>query len=498
MQVSVDHLIFLAVGLLAGGFVAWFIMKGRLTLADANGRAAGEVERTSLAEQLKAASQGIAGLKTRLTDAEARAHELQIGLDKASRECAQFAERAARLAAVETERENLVQDQAGLKAKIAELNTTLEKERTQTQEKLALLNEAREQLSNQFKTLANEILDEKSKKFTEQNLTNLGQLLNPLQERLKTFQAKIEEVYVNEGKDRSALVEQVKMLTQLNNTLSQDTQNLTLALKGDRKAQGNWGEIILDDVLEKAGLLRDQHYERQGSIKTDDGQTHVIPDVVVHLPGDRHLVVDSKMTLPDYRAFASAENEDERAAALKRHLASIRTHIKGLSEKNYQALYSLKSLDFVVMFIPLEPAFMLAVTNDRELFQQAWDKNVLLVSPSTLLFVVRTVAHLWRQEGLSRNAKEISNRGAELYDKLVGFVADLQKVGERIQQAQDSYNDARKKLSEGSGNVIRQAEMLKKLGVKPSKTVPAQWVESALEEPLKVLTNESVKNNVEE
>jgi DNA recombination protein RmuC len=196
------------------------------------------------------------------------------------------------------------------------------------------------------------------------------------------------------------------------------------------------------------------------------------------------------MTLPDYRTFASSDNEDERSAALKRHLTSIRTHIKNLSEKNYQTLYGLKSMDFVVMFVPLEPAFMVAVTNDRELFQQAWDKNVLLVSPSTLLFVIRTVAYLWRQEDLSRNAKEISNRGADLYDKLCGFIADLQKVGERIQQAQDSYIDARKKFCDGSGNVIRQAEMLKKLGVKPSKTLPPQWIEPALAEPLLAITSD--------
>jgi DNA recombination protein RmuC len=542
MQVSIAHFIFLVIGLLAGGLLAWLILKSRLALADANGRASGEVERTSLAEQLKAASQETAGVKTRLANTEAHVQKLQSELDTASRECAQLAERTARLAVVEeaqketgeaaeklkkdvsdwreangrlttdvaakqqrltelgqahqqlsTERDNLLNDRAGFQAKIAELTTTLDKERTQAQENLALLNEAREQLSNQFKALANEILDEKSKKFTDQNQTNLSQLLNPLKQQLTDFKTKIEDVYVNEGKDRSALTEQVKQLIQLNNSLSQDAQNLTLALKGDRKAQGNWGEIILDDVLEKAGLRADQHYERQGNVKSEDGQFHLIPDVVIHLPGDRDLVVDSKMTLPDYRAFASAENEDERAAALRRHLGSIRTHIKGLSEKNYQTLYGLKSLDFVVMFVPLEPAFMLAVTNDRELFQQAWDKNVLLVSPSTLLFVVRTVAYLWRQEGLSRNAKDISNRGAELYDKLVGFITDLQKVGERIQQAQDSYNEARKKFSEGSGNVIRQAEMLKQLGVKPSKPLPAQWVEPALEEPLPALTNESTK-----
>lgn len=543
MQISIIHFVFLSVGFASGYFVVWLILKGKLALADANGRAASEVERTSLAEQLKAALQEIASLKLRLNNSEGSSQKLQIDLDKANRECAQFTERAQRLIVVEenhketceiaeklkrdvsdlreingrltadiaakqkrlveieqtqqnlsTERDALLKDQAGFLAKIAELNTTLDKERTQAQEKLELLNEAREQLSNSFKTLANEILDEKSKKFTDQNQTNLGLILNPLKQQLTDFKTKIEEVYVNEGKDRSVLTDQVKQLILLNNSLSQDAQNLTLALKGDRKAQGNWGEIILDDVLEKAGLHAGQHYERQGSIKSEDGQSHVIPDVVLHLPGDRHLVVDSKMTLPDYRAFASADDEEERVAALKRHLTSIRTHIKGLSEKNYQSLYGLKSLDFVVMFIPLEPAFMIAVTNDRELFQQAWDKNVLLVSPSTLLFVVRTIAYLWRQEDLSRNAKDISNRGAELYDKLVGFIIDLQKVGDRIQQAQDSYNDARKKFSEGSGNVIRQAEMLKKLGIKPSKALPSQWVGLAIEEPPQESANESPNN----
>jgi len=489
MQISAIDFIFLVVGLLAGGGVVWLILKNKLALAAAAGHASGDVERTALTEQLKAASLEIAGLKTRLTTSEGHASNLQGELGNAIRESAQLAERAKRVPDLEQahqqalkERDDLLRAQSGLKAEIAAQTTTIEQERSQTQEKLALLNDAREQLSNQFKALANEILDEKSKKFTEINQTNISQLLDPLQEKIKAFQTKVEEVYVSEGKDRIALAEQVKMLTQLNNTLSQDTQNLTLALKGDRKAQGNMGEVILDDVLERAGLLRGQHYERQGSVKSEDGQSHVIPDVVINLPGERHLVVDAKMTMPDYRAFAVSDNEDERAAALKRHMTSIRAHIKGLSEKNYQALYGLQSLDFVVMFIPLEPAFMLAVTNDSELFQQAWDKNVLLVSPSTLLFVVRTVAYLWRQEGLSRNAKEISNRGAELYDKLVGFVADLQKVGERIQQAQDSYNDARKKLSEGGGNVVRQAEMLKKLGVKPSKALPAQWVEAAVDE----------------
>lgn len=368
--------------------------------------------------------------------------------------------------------EKLRGDHSDMRAMLAESNANLLSERDLAHQKIALINEARDQLSNQFKSLANDILEDKSKKFTEQNQTNLDQLLGPLRQQLTDFKGKVEEVYVNEGKDRSALGEQVKQLIALNNTLSEDAQNLTSALMGDRKAQGSWGELILDDVLEKAGLIAGQHYRRQGAIKDEDGITHVIPDVIIDLPGSRHLVVDAKLTLPDYRAFAASADEEGRAHALKRHVTSIRTHMKGLSERNYQSLYGLSSLDFVVMFVPLEPAFMLAVTNDPELFQTAWDKNVLLVSPSTLLFVVRTVANLWRQEGLSRNAQTISDRGAELYDKLVGFVGDLETVGQRLQQAQDSYANAKSKLSSGRGNVIRQAEMLKTLGVQPSKQLP--------------------------
>lgn len=444
--------LFLFTGILAGAVAAWLILKNKAALAEANVRAVGEVARTALEERIQASAREIADLKTRLAEADARMGQIRADLGKSEQEH-------------------------------AKLKTTLEQERIQASEKLAMFQEMREQFSQQsedrFKVLAGELLDEKSRKFTEQNQVNLGQLLAPLQEKIRTFQAKVEEVYVNESKDRSALMAQVAALSQLNSTLNQETQNLTRALKGDRKAQGNWGEILLDDVLERAGLRAGQHYRRQVGVQGETG--NVIPDVVIDLPGDRHLVVDSKMTLPDYRLFAATEDETERTAALKRHLASIRAHINGLSEKNYQTLYGLQSLDFVIMFVPLEPAFMLAVTHDRELFSHAWDRNVLLVSPSTLLFVVRTVAHLWRQEVIGRNAQEIAVRGAELYDRLVGFVGDLQKVGERIGQAQESYNEARKKLSEGKGNVIRQAEMLKGLGVKSTKSLSPQWIEPTLE-----------------
>jgi DNA recombination protein RmuC len=369
---------------------------------------------------------------------------------------------------------------AQLSVEKADLTTRLEAERQQAAEKLQLLNEAKQALTDQFRSLANDILEEKSKRFAEQNQTNLGQLLDPLKSKLTEFQSKVEDVYVRETRDRSALSEQVRQLMALNQSLSQDAKNLTQALKGSNKAQGNYGELVLERVLESSGLRKGEEYETQASHTREDG-SRAQPDVVIRLPENRNLVVDSKVSLLAYEESVSAEHDEDRAAAIARHIASVRTHIKGLSEKNYQSLYQLKSLDFVLMFIPIEPAFMLAVTHDRDLFMEAWNRNVLLVSPSTLMFVVRTVAHLWRQEAQSRNAQEIAKRGAELYDRLHAFVVDLEKVGDRLRQAQDSFNDARDKLSKNKGNVIRQAEMLKRLGVKPSKSLPMSLVETALD-----------------
>ncbi|MBU3667745.1 MAG: DNA recombination protein RmuC [Rhodocyclaceae bacterium] len=386
--------------------------------------------------------------------------------------------RAERLPLVEGRLQEAEQQLSVLNAQIAGLNTQLTQERSQNGEKMALLQSARDELTSQFKNLANEILEEKSKRFSEQNQQSLGQLLEPLKSRLQEFQGKVEQVYVQEGKDRSALAEQVRQLMELNRTVSQEANNLTRALKGSNKTQGNWGELILERVLETAGLRKGEEFDVQESHTTGDGK-RLQPDVVLHLPEDRHLVIDAKATLVAYEDYANAEDDKHREAALKRHLDAVRAHIKGLSDKNYQDLYGLKSLDFVLMFIPIEPAFMLAVTHDRELFMDAWNKNVLLVSPSTLLFVVRTVASLWRQEAQNRNAQEIAKRGAELYDKLSGFVEDMESLGNRLKQAQDNYDTAFGKLYKGKGNAIRQAEMLKKLGVKPNKSLPNSLVDSA-------------------
>jgi len=528
MELGIGHVLFLLAGVLVGAYAAWFAGQTRRETAFNTGKAEGDVERTALTEQLRAANDKVSERDKRVQELDAAMRTMADSLAKAEIEAAKYLERAGQLDQLkevhqatlessanlqkelaaareavgalsksEEEKERQIEGLRGVehelrkqlqalqeslaqeKQNVARLISELDAERKQGAEKLALIVAAREDLSNQFKALAADILDEKTKKFTEQNETNLNTLLGPLKERLTAFQAKVEEVYVNEAQGRSALVEQVKMLTALNTSLREETQNLTLALTGDSKAQGDYGELLLDDVLERAGLKEGQHYARQDSVKSEDGVTHLIPDVVIHLPGDRHLVVDSKMSLPDYKVFSSTRDEMEKKVALKRHLDSVRRHIKGLSAKNYQTLYGLRSLDFVVMFIPLEPAFMVAVTNDHELFHDAWEQNILLVSPSTLLFVVRTVHNLWRQEEVSRNAKAISARGAELYDKFVGFVEVLEDLGKRLQQAQNTYFEARKKLSEGSGNLVRQAEMLRDLGLKPSKRIAEQWTKSS-------------------
>ena len=375
--------------------------------------------------------------------------------------------------------EKLTEEKLKLTAENSSLVEKLKAEKEQAQEKLTMLADAKTALTDQFKSLASDILDEKSKKFTEQNQVNIGQLLDPLKEKITTFQAKVEEVYVKEGNDRASLAGQVQKLMKLNETLGKEAEKLSTALKGSSKAQGNWGELILERVLEASGLRKGEEYHAQENHTRENG-SRAQPDVVIHLPGDRHLVVDSKVSLTAYETYSSSDDEDERQKALKNHLTSIRNHISGLSTKRYEELHGVKSLECVLMFMPIEPAFMVAITNDNNLFMEAWDRNVLLVSPSTLLFVVRTVANLWRTEAQNRNAQDIAKRGAELYDKFVGFVADLEKVGKSLKQAQVDYDSSYKKLSTGHGNLANQAQKLKALGLKPSKSLPSALLELAM------------------
>lgn len=484
----------LFVGLLVGAVAMWLVLRARISSAEMQAKGESQVEIARINERLAASQEDSKRLVIEHDNLQKQATLWRDQLDESRDERAQLVERSVRqaeqLASLQKEKESLaalrdqlIAERQRLSNQVAELATALESERSQSAEKIELLKNAEEQLSNRFKTLASEILEDKTKRFTEQNKTNLDQLLEPLKVKITEFQGKVQEVYVQEGKDRSALAEQVKQLMALNNQLSKDAHNLTSALKGQAKAQGNWGELILERVLEASGLRKGHEYDVQESHTRADG-SRAQPDVVVHLPEDRHLIVDAKVSLTAYEEHANAETDHQRDTAMKRHLDSVRAHIKELSEKNYQQLYGLQSLDFVLMFIPVEPAFMLAISHDSDLWQNAWKKNVLLVSPSTLLFVVRTVAHLWRQEQQNRNAQDIASRGAELYDKLAGFVEDLDTLGNRLQQAQKAYDGAYNKFTGGRGNVIRQAEMLKELGVKPTKQFSQNLIDSALDEPL--------------
>lgn len=393
----------------------------------------------------------------------------------------------ARLDAQVTElqgmRQQLMDSKENLTAEVSRLTTALASEQQQTQEKLALLQNAKDQMSAAFKSLANEILEEKSSRFTEQNRTNISQILQPLNVKIDDFKKKVEEVYVEESKDRVALKTQVVQLMNLSEKVSDDAKNLADALKGSSKTQGNWGELILERVLESSGLRKGHEYELRETYHYEDG-TRGQPDVVIQLPEEKHLIIDAKVSLTGYERYSSASDEDDAKNALDAHINSVRTHIKELSEKDYPTLYGLKSLDFVVMFVPLESAFAAAIAADSSLWEYGFRRNVLLVSPSSLLFVLRTVKFLWKQEDQAQHVKEIAKCGEDLYDKLVSFIEDLKGLGKQLQKAQLCHENATKKLSEGRGNIISRADNLKQLGLTPKKALPADLVERALQEPI--------------
>lgn len=363
----------------------------------------------------------------------------------------------------------------------ARLRTSLDAEIEKSEEKLKVLNGARDALADQFKNLANQIFEEKGSKFVQQNQTSIDQLLKPLGERLKEFQAKVEETYDKESKQRFSLQHEVQRLLELNNKLSQDATNLTNALKGDSKTQGVWGEMVLETILQASGLRNGREYDTQVSMDKEVGGKSQ-PDVVVRLPDSKHVVIDAKVSLTAYEAYVSAEDEAVRTQELARHVSSVRRHVAELADRNYAELYGLGSLDFVLMFVPIESALTLVAQGDENVFLEAFNKGVMIVSPTTLLISLRTIAGIWRYEYQNRNAQELVRQCAAMYDKFVGFVADLEDVGRKIDQARSSYDGAYSKLKTGKGNLIRQAERVRELGLKPSKLLPQQLTDTATEE----------------
>ncbi len=358
----------------------------------------------------------------------------------------------------------------------ATMRSALVEQQNQNKEKLALLDEAKERMNIEFKNVANEIFESKQRLFKAENKEQLGNLLSPLSNRIKEFEERVEKVYNEESKERHSLIREVHSLQDLNARISKDAINLTNALKGESKTQGTWGEVILERVLEKSGLTKGREYEIQVSMQNEDGR-RLQPDVVVHLPEGKDVVIDSKVSLTAYERYCSSENDIERAESLKLHLQSLRAHIKQLGEKDYHKLEGVKTLDFVLMFVPIEAAFSVAVQTDNEVFSTAFEKNIVMVAPSTLLATLRTIQNIWRYEQQNKNAQEIASKAGALYDKFVNFVSDLEVIGSRIESTQTAYRDAHNKLTSGKGNLVRRAEGMRELGAKVSKSLPQNLVE---------------------
>ena len=372
--------------------------------------------------------------------------------------------------ALERDYNRLNEEKNGLERDYAVLKTRFDDALSAHDEKIKLLDEARETLKQQFNQLANEIFESKAKRFEENSQERLQLLLKPFREQISSFSKQTEERFLKENSERAVLHKELSRLRELNEQITQDAKNLTNALKGENKTQGNWGEIVLERILEESGLREGMEYETQGSFKNEEGET-LRPDVIIHLPQQKEIIIDSKVSLVAYERFMSAEDPAEKEAALKQHLNSINTHIKGLSEKKYERLEGVHTLDFILLFMPIEGAFLLALEQDGSFFSRAYEKNIMIVSPSTLLVTLRTIEHIWRTERQEQNAQEIAKQAEALYDKFAAFVEDLTKIGDQIAKTQVSYDKALNKLSTGRGNLLRRVEMMKELGLKPKKSI---------------------------
>jgi len=426
------EIVYLVIALAVGFIIAWLITSSKLkSLSNENSRL---LERSSLLEN----------------DRETQVAELKVEREK--------------VIELNNSLASLTADHSNLQQKLSEQKAEIEK--------------LQEKFTKEFENLANKIFDEKSTKFTEQNKEKLSEILNPLREKISEFEKKVDETNKESIKGHASLREQLQMLKEMNQQITQEATNLTNALKGQSKTQGNWGEFILESILEKSGLVKGREYVVQESITAESGRRFQ-PDVIIKLPENKSIVIDSKVSLVGYEKFVSSENENEKQLGLREHINSIRSHIKNLSGKNYQNLYQLESLDFVLMFMPIEPAFAYAVQSDASLFTDAFEQNIVIVSPSTLLATLRTIASIWRQEKQNRNALEIAKQSGDMLDKFTAFVEDLLTVGKGLISVKDNYDKAMNKLTDGRGNLISRAEKIKELGAKTTKTLPPSLLNRA-------------------
>lgn len=446
--------LFLVIGVLLGVVVGWLYFKSK-------------------------AQQSANDLEARITSLD---KENGISQEKLN---AALAERQRVLQEYQTEKESLKAELNKERELLNTANTRLAKAEevfNGLKEKLSTEKSEKEELQKrlvtEFENIASKILDEKSQKFTEQNKNNLDIILNPLKEKIKNFEEKVDKAYKEESAERITLKAEIKNLVELNKQVSEEANNLAKALKGDNKKQGNWGEVILEKILERSGLVKEQEYRTQFSTNNEEGK-RIQPDVVVLLPDSKHIIIDSKVSLVAYEAFVNSAEEQERERYSKEHINSVRSHIKLLSEKNYQTSTDFNTPDFVLLFIPIESSFSIAVQADTDLFNFAWDRKIVIVSPSTLLATLRTISSVWKQERQTKNALEIAKQGGALYDKFVGFVEDLERIGKTIEGTQTAYNSAMNKLQTGSGNLIKRVQDIEKLGAKATKSIPEKYIETS-------------------
>lgn len=451
------EIIFLIIGLVIGIILAYLLNKSKKTISIEEANKLNEqinslkIENGKLCERIKILEEDKSKLQS----------EIKLERDKS---------------------EKLTSEKSALKSDYANLQERLNEQKSE-------IEELQQKFVKEFENLANKIFEEKSIKFTEQNKEKISEILNPLREKISEFEKKVEQTN-KESIDRlSSLREQLHSLKELNNQMTQEAKNLTEALKGQTKTQGNWGEFILESILEKSGLVKGREYVVQEAITNESGKRFQ-PDVIVYLPENKSIIIDSKVSLIAYERYISSEDENEKVKALKEHIISIRSHLKNLNSKNYQSLYQINSLDFVLMFMPIEPAFALAVQQDANLFNDAFEMNIVIVSPSTLLATLRTIASIWRQEYQNKNVLEIAKQAGALYDKFVNFYNDLIEVGKKLDAAKDSYEEAMKKIHDGRGNLISGVEKIKQLGAKASKSLPPAALSRSNLDENNLLTNE--------
>jgi DNA recombination protein RmuC len=442
-----EYLLFLVIGLVAGFFIGLLIMK----LRPSKSVGSGEIDKLE---------RGIEALRQQKEEVQIENGSLSGRLEKSERyfvqQQTQIVEQTEKLNQLNGRAERLEAEKLSLETRIAEQLKESEK-----------LND---RFKAEFKVLAEEILKNNTKDFSDSNKKQLGEILSPFKDKIESFEKRVNEVYKDESDSRSQLMGQVKGLMDLNKKISEDANNLTKALKGDSQKQGAWGEFILESVLENSGLEKGVEYDTQHSTRTEEGLFR--PDVIINLPDEQHIVIDSKVSLTAYEAFINADNEADRNAQLKMHVASMRSHVKGLSTKNYQLKTKGQSLDFVLMFVPIEAGFSEALRFDPSLFNYAWENRIVIVSPTTLLATLRTIASVWKQEKQNRNVIEIAEESGKMYDKFKNFLEDFEKIKRGLDHSFAAYDGALNKLQTGNGNLIRRAEKIKTLGAKTTKDIP--------------------------